>query len=186
MINYTMTADELKTIQQAMSQATQPEVRQRATAVHLLHQGYNSKQVAGMLAVSMGSIYGWHRRWREAGLAGLANRPKSGRPPKADEHYCQLLEALLDGEPRDYGYAFAFWTVDRLREHLRQQTGIKLSNRRFRALMKAKDYVYRRPKHDLTDLQDAEAVEQAKALLKWEKKPVSAATLSLSLWTKRP
>jgi transposase len=185
MINYTLNNEELKIIQQAMNHSTQPEVRQRSTAIHLLHQQHKPKEVAGMMAVNIGSIYNWYRRWREEGIDGLKNRPKSGRPPNADDAYCQLLEELLANEPSDYGYAFAFWTANRLREHLRQKTGIKISNRRFRALMKKKDYVYRRPKHDLTDLQDPEAVDRAKELLEWVKKPVSTGNSNLSLWMKQ-
>ncbi len=186
MIDYRLNDEELKTIRQAMNHAPEPEVRQRATAIHLLHQEHRPEEVADMMAVSMGCIYSWHRRWRAEGLVGLKNRPKSGRPAKAGQNYCQMLEELLANEPSDYGYAFAFWTVDRLREHLRQETGTRLSNRRFRALMKKLDYVYRRPKHDLTDLQDAEAVEQAKTLLEWVKKPVSTGHSNSSLWTKLP
>lgn len=185
MIDYKLNDEELKVIQQAMNHARQAEVRQRATAIHLLHQDYKPKELAKMMVVSMGCIYTWHRRWRKDGLEGLKNRPKSGRPAKADEAYQQLLEDLLEAEPSEHGYGFAFWTVDRLREHLRQETGISLSNRRFRVLMKKKDYVYRRPKHDLTDLQDAEEKEQAKVLLAWLKKPVSTLSSSLSLWTKQ-
>ena len=185
MIDYKLNDKELEVIQQAMNHARQAEVRQRATAIHLLHQDYKPKELAKMMAVSTGCIYTWHRRWRKEGLEGLKNRPKSGRPAKADEAYQQLLEDLLEAEPSEYGYGFAFWTVDRLREHLRQETGISLSNRRFRVLLKKKDYVYRRPKHDLTLLQDAEEKEQAKVLLEWLKKPVSTVSSNLSLWTKQ-
>lgn len=184
MIDYRLNEEELKTIHEAMHHAVEAEVRQRATAIHLLHLDHKPQEVADMMAVSMGCVYHWHRRWRADGIAGLKNRPKSGRPCKADANYCQR-EALAR-EPREYGYAFAFWTANRLREHLRQQTGIRLSNRRFRALMKKKGYVYRRPKHDLSHLQEAEEVERAKDLLEWLKKPVSQESLSLSLWTKRP
>jgi transposase len=172
MINYTLNDEELKIIQQAMNHATHPEVRQRSTAIHLLHHQHKPGQVADMMAVSMGCIYQWHQRWREDGIDGLKNRPKSGRPPNADDNYCQLLEELLANEPSDYGYAFAFWTADRLREHLRQKTGITIS--------------YRRPKHDLTELQDPDAVDRAKELLEWVKKPLSTDSSSLSLWTKQP
>ena len=186
MRDYKLQEEELKLIQQAMNHASEPEVRQRTTAIHLLHQEHKPEEVGAMMAVSMGCIYQWHRRWREGGIEGLKNRAKSGRPSKANERYCQLLEEVMSNDPSDYGYAFAFWTVNRLREHLRQKTGIKLSNRRFRVLMKKKDYVYRRPKHDLTALQDAEAVERTKELLDWVKKAPSTDNSSLSLWTKQP
>lgn len=186
MRNYKLTTEELGTIKEAMNHARQPEVRQRAAAIHLLHKGHSAQNVADMLAVSVGSIYSWHDRWQKEGIEGLRNRPKSGRPTKADDNYRQVLEEALEKEPKDYGYAFGFWTADRLREHMRQQTGIALSNRRFRALLKKHDYVYRRPKHDLSHLQDAALVEQAEALIEWLKKPVSQDNINSSLWTKQP
>lgn len=186
MIDYELNAKELKEIQEGMHHSPKAEVRQRATAIHLLHLGQSPEEVSQMLAVSLGSIYNWHKRWRNKGLAGLANKAKSGRPKNASQAYCDLLEQVLDHEPDDYGYGFGIWTVDRLREHLRRETGILLSNRRFRALLKDLGYVYRRPKHDLTSLQDAEEKERSKALLDWLKKDLPHADMSSSLWMKQP
>ena len=172
MINYNLSDEELEQIQQGMHHSVKAEVRQRATAIHLLHLGQPPEEVSTLLAVSVGSIYNWHKRWRSDGLKGLENRAKSGRPKKSDQSYCELLDKSLELGPSEYGYGFGIWTVNRLREHLRQQTGISLSNRRFRALLKDLGYVYRRPKHDLTSLQDAEEKQRAKALLDWLKKDV--------------
>ena len=138
------------------------------------------------MLVSKGSIYYWHKNWREAGLKGLENKAKSGRPKQATAAYCALLEEVIEQEPSVYGYGFGIWTVDRLREHLRRETGISLSNRRFRALLNELDIVYRRPKHDLSSLQDAEEKERAKVLLDWLKKDVPSGGTSSSLWMKRP
>ena len=184
MINFNLTQDELEIIQWGMHHAPKAEVRQRATAIHMLHQGQKPEEVAQMLAVSQSTVYGWHERWREKGLEGLANRAKSGRPKNADEAYEELLGEVVESEPEAYGYAFGIWTVDRLREHMRQQTGIKLSNRRFRALMQALGYVSRRPKHDVKALQDADEVARGKQLVEWLKKEVLPKPLSSSLWTK--
>lgn len=186
MINYTLSEEELEQIQKGMHHSTKAEVRQRATAIHLLHCGQSPQDVSDLMAVSQGSVYNWHKRWREEGLSGLENKAKSGRPTNADSNYRDELEQVLNQSPSEYGYAFGIWTVDRLREHLYQVTGIRLSNRRFRALLKDMDYVYRRPKHDLTSLQNAEEKAQAKELLDWLKKDVRHGGLSSSLWTKQP
>jgi len=53
-------------------------------------------------------------------------------------------------------------------------------------LLKDLDIVYRRPKHDLSSLQDAEEKERGKALLDWLKKDVRSGVTSSSLWMKRP
>lgn len=186
MIDYKLTDAELEQIQTGMHRSSKAEVRQRSTAIHLLHLGHSPEEVSQLLAVSMGSIYNWHKRWRTDGLEGLENKAKSGRPKNADQAYCDLLEEVIEQSPEVYGYGFGIWTVDRLREHMRRETGTTLSNRRFRALLKELDYVYRRPKHDLTSLQDAEEKQRTTALLDWLKKDVTLGDLSSSLWMKRP
>jgi transposase len=93
---------------------------------------------------------------------------------------------VIEKEPSELGYDFAIWTIDRLRAHLEQKTGISLSESRFRALLKRKGYRYRRPKYDLGHLQDKEAKEKAAELLEELKKRSSETISHSSLWTKRP
>lgn len=185
-LNYTLNAEELTIIQQAMGRDKRPEVRHRATALHMLHQGMKPQQVADMLAVSLGSIYKWHARWRAGGLDAVANQPKSGAPRKADEAYWQRVDEVIAQDPSAFGYDFTVWTVERLIAHMVTATGIELSISRFRVVMRKRDYVYRRPKHDLKSLQDPEARAAAKSWLHELKKgPLPESTTS-SLWTKRP
>jgi transposase len=87
LINFTLPPDELTAVETAMHHAPQAEVRQRATAIRLLHLGHKPEAVAELLAVAPSTIWNWHRRYRAEGLAGLADQPKSGRPAKADAAY---------------------------------------------------------------------------------------------------
>jgi putative transposase len=183
--NYKLNEDELAQIEQAMRKAKQTEVRQRATAIHMLHTGRRPGQVAEMMAVGIATIYNWHKRWKAEGLEGLSNKPKSGRKRKATEAYCQLLDETLAKEPYEYGYDFNIWTVERLRLHLLQKTGIEISVNRFRELLKRQDYRYRRPKHDLTHLQDPKAKAIAHEALEILKKRPKEENLSFSLWTRQ-
>jgi len=169
-IDFTLTDEQLAAVEHAMSHSPLPEVRQRATAIRLLHLGHKPEAVAEMLAVGTSTVWTWHRRYRAEGLEGLANKPKSGRPAKADANYLVEVERAIDTDPRDLGYAFSVWTINKLRKHLAKQTGILLSYTRFRALLNKHDYVYRQPKHDLSDLQDDEAKAAAEELLDWLKK----------------
>jgi transposase len=187
-VNFHLNEDELKQIESAMNHSPLPEVRQRATAIRLLHLGHQPEAVAEMLAVAPSSIWNWHRRWRKAGLSALANAAKRGRPSKADAAYLQLLESTLQTEPSQLGYAFAIWTINRLRHYLAEQTGILLSYTRFRSLLVKQGYVYRQPKHDLSALQDPDAQAAAQELLDWLKKTPSTPLPRISnssLWTKR-
>ncbi len=181
---YQLKPKELAEIEKAVRQDIRAEVRQRATVIRLLHFGHKPETIAEQQMVSVPTVYNWHKLWREQGIEGLANKKKTGRPSKATEAYCQKLEELLEKEPAEFGYRFAIWTSDRLRTHLEKETGILLSESRFRALLKKRGYRYRRPKHDLSHLQDKTAKKKAEKLLEEMKKRASETISSSSLWTK--
>lgn len=186
LINFTLTKDELATVETAMHHAPQPEVRQRATAIRMLHLGHKPETVAELLAVAPSTVWNWHRRYRAEGVSGLANQPKSGRPAKADDAYVQAIETAVEADPRTLGYAFSVWTLNKLRLHLAKTTGLLLSYSRFRELVRQHNYVYRQPKHDLSGLQDEQAKATTEALLEWLKKsPMTTTPTSSSLWTKQ-
>jgi transposase len=184
--DYHLTEAELTAVETAIRRDKRPEVRQRCTAIHLLHLGHKPGEIAKMQAVSIPTIYGWIDRWWEGGVEGLANKSKSGRPPKADASYSCILEEVIAKEPAELGYDFAIWTSDRLRAHMQKETGIDLSDSRFRALLKRKGYRYRRPKQDLGHLQDKAAKAEAAEVLEELKKRSSETISGSSLWTKRP
>ena len=174
----------LKIIGHAIKHDKRPEVRQRAMGLRLLHEGQSPQAVAELMAVSDPVVYGWHHRWQRGGLEGLANRPKSGRPRKSNAAYVALLEQVIDQDPQELGYSFTVWTLERLRQHMANETGILLSQTQFRLLLKEHDFVYRRPKHDLTNLQDPQARQTAEAWLDELKKALQPEPSTFSLWTK--
>lgn len=184
--DYHLKQRELEAIVTAIRHDSRPEVRQRCTTIHLLHLGHKPKEIAEMQTVSVPSVYNWIKRWRSGGIEGLATKPRSGRPPLADEGYVRALEETMAKDPSELGYGFRIWTVDRLRTHLEKKTRIRLSESSFRELLKRRGYRYRRPKQDLGHLQDKKAKAQARKLLEEMKKRSSETISSSSLWTKRP
>ena len=182
--DYHLTEQELESVETAMRRDKRVAVRQRCTAIRLLHLGHKPEEVAEMQAVSIPTIYSWIKRWRKGGVEELATKPRSGRPAKADAEYERIVAEVVEKEPEELGYSFTVWTVDRLRTHLAKETGIELSEPRFRALLKAKGYRYRRPKYDLGHLQDKEAKASADELLETLKKRSSETISNSSLWTK--
>ncbi len=185
-IDFTLTNDELTAVQQAIKKDKRPEVRQRATVVRMLAEGQQPAEVADLMSVTVQSIYGWWHRWEAGGIEELANKPYEPRKRKADEKYLQALDEALSKEPEAYGYCFAIWTRERLRDHLTEVTGVEMSIGWLGEVMKARGYVFRRPKHELTHLQDAVEKEAATELLEEFKKRSSETISSSSLWTKRP
>jgi transposase len=185
-IDYQLDDEELASIEQVIHDSKNVRVVKRATGLRLLHRGHPPAEVAAMLMVSLATVHNWHHRFHTHGIAGLEDAPKSGRPRVADEEYCRVLEEALEASPAVYGYDFAIWTIDRLREYLEAKTGKQLSRERFRALLADLDYVYRRPKRDLKRLRNKDAYAQAEALLEELKKGQGTTMLNFSLWTKQP
>lgn len=187
-LNFTLNEEQLAEIEQAINGSAYPEVRQRAIALRLLHLGQSPDQVAQAVMVTSNTIYAWHKRWREQGIAGLRDGHRSGRPTKADESYIKELERVLDLDPRTLGLPFTIWTLNRLRLYLAEQTDILLSYTRFRALMSREGYRWKTPKHDLSHLQDRPAQETAAQVMEWLKKTSPLTPLptpNSSLWTKQ-
>ena len=58
--------------------------RQRAQAVLLSAQGYTLDQLSQIVQSDPATISRWLDQWREEGLSGLSDAPKSGRPRKID------------------------------------------------------------------------------------------------------
>jgi putative transposase len=185
-LNFKLDDEQLTIIEQAIRVEKDARVVRRATGIRLLHLGHRPEEVGEMLMVSTATVYHWHRGWRANGLDGLRDEPRTGRPRTADEDYCRWLEEALESEPARYGYDFAIWTVDRLREHLEHKTGKTLSADRLRVVMQEMGYVYRRPTENLSHAQDQDAHDQAEALIEELKRGPNKAILSSSLWTKRP
>lgn len=183
-IKFHLSAEELAELGQASKHDKRPEVRQRATAIRLLGLGEKPVQVAEVMAVSKVSIYKWWHHYQSKGVEGLANLPKGRPETKANAAYLHALESALSNEPSHYGYHFAIWTVKRLRDHLQQVTGVQLSVAYLSEVMQRAGYVYRRPKHDLSNRQDAVAKAAVQAQLQELKKVPPL--LGSSLWTKRP
>jgi len=186
-IDFTLNKTELSTIEEAIQKADRVRIVKRATALRMLHQGQSAAEVSQILSVSTPVLYQRFRRFRRQGLPGLENRPKSGRPPIADEAFLKTLEETLCQEPGDLGYEFSLWTVQRLNQHLQKVTKKHLSDERLRLLLKAHGWVYRRPKEDLRHKQDAKARQAAVAFLaELKKQPIKTRSSNSSLWTKQP
>jgi transposase len=185
-INYKLTNEQLKQIEQAIAHDPRAAVVRRATAIRLLHLGHKAEVVGKMVSASRASVQNWHKRWREGGLEALANRPIPGRRPKADQTYRAVLAQTLETDPHELGYAFSVWTVERLSQHLERETGIQLSVGRLAHWMARWGYVYRKPKASLTHKQDAAVRDQVQSWLDEIKKQPGTVPVGYSLWTKPP
>jgi transposase len=187
--DFTLTDEQAKALAKAIQQDKRATVVRRATAVHLLHLGHRVADVAKIVSASRPIIYAWRRRFLAQGVEGLANQKKPGGRRKVSAAYIAALEEAVAQPPAHYGYEFAIWTRERLREHLEQATGIRISINWIGELLKEQGYVLRGsplgPKHDLRHRQDPVAKAEAQATLDALKKTHVPTISGFSSWTKR-
>jgi len=159
----------------------------RAQMIRLSAAGQTASEIAASWAMTGEAVRRTIHRFNAEGISGLPDKPRQGRPPKKTDRYVALLKEVVLTSPRDLGYPFNAWTLERLREHLAIQTRIVLSSPYLSQLMADNDIVYRRPKHGMEHLRDPQEYSEKKALLEFVKKgrhtqqPLSTCSTSMSV-----
>ena len=184
-------AEHVGDLRRLMKTDPDPRVRRRAQAVLLVAQGESVLGVARLFRTAPHRIRAWRDRYLERGRAGLADAPRTGRPPKLGAGERALLDEALQRGPQAYGWPVSTWSIRDLQELLRQhhqhrqhrQVAVSIDTV-YRAV-RGLGYRYRRPRHDLKHRQDADAVATARRALAWlGKGPApSPAPSTWSTWT---
>jgi transposase len=74
--------------------------------------------------------YAWIDRFNAAGIEGLHDRPRPGRPPTyTAEQRAEVIAAALT-KPGDLGLPFGCRTLDRLQAYLNEQKGVAIKRSR--------------------------------------------------------
>jgi transposase len=106
----------------------------RAVMVLLSVQGLPAAQIAGLLECHPATVRRWIDRFNREGTAGLADRPRSGRPRLGGRRLARRVAALL--------WRPGPWTLPRIWRHLgRPQVSMRTLYRRVRQVA-----LWRRPK----------------------------------------
>src|SRR5215210_2300556 len=88
---------------------------QRARIVLLAAEGRSNTEIAERVGVSRPTVIGWRERYAASGLAGLDDRPRSGRP-RTTEH-ARIITATLRPPPKKLGVTH--WSTRLLAKHLK-------------------------------------------------------------------
>ena len=145
-------------------------VIRRAQMILQSSQGIKVPVIASAWDTTIQTVLKTIHRFNAEGLVSLADKPRSGRPTKATNQYVEVLKEAVQKSPRDLGYPFSSWTLERLREHVGHQTGVLLNPRYLSSLMGKHGIVYRRPKHLMAHLRDPQEYDEKKAILEFLKK----------------
>jgi len=94
----------------------------------LFHQRLSVAQVAACVGVTERTVVKWRDRFLQAGVAGLYDRPRSGRPPRfGPEQRCEVIALACDA-PASYGFeGRTLWTYDTLTDAVQRRLGVPMS-----------------------------------------------------------
>jgi transposase len=129
--------------------------------VLLASRGYSLAQIAAIFECEEATVKRWVERYQQEGESGLQDRPRSGRPRKADAVARSALCQAVEQTPARLGYRFGYWTTGTLVAYLAQRVGISLSAATVRRLLRLLAYRWGRPRLILP-------VDPATAAIMWQ------------------
>jgi len=165
-----LSATERKELSRLIRNERDARVVRRAQMIRLSADGMTAPGIASLWDVNDQTVRRVIQRFEAEGLAGLRDKPRKGRPSKKTPQYVALLKEAVQTSPRDLGYPFSSWTLERLREHLASKTDILLHPNYLSRVMADNDIVYRRPKHSMDHLRDPEEYNEKQAILEFLKR----------------
>ena len=103
---------------------------ERARIIWHASQGQDVPSIADQLRLAAYTVRDWIKRFNAAGLGGLEDRPRGGRPPTYTPEQVARVIATALTEPKSLDLPFASWTLDRLATYLNEHEGIAIKRSR--------------------------------------------------------
>ena len=119
--------------------------RVRAQMVLLSGDGKTAGEIARIMRVSHDTVAYAIRRYKAEGNAGLADKPRVGRPRKLTAEMDGYLEDCVNKDPHEYGVARAAWTTGGLAAQLKRKFKVSVTDDCVRLHLIEHGLVCRRP-----------------------------------------
>jgi transposase len=127
----------------AHSRTASARLVERARIILMASQGHRVPAIAQQLQLTAITVRTWCQRFNAAGLAGLADKPRAGRPATYSAHAVAEVIATALTPPEQLGLPFASWTLDRLEAYLNEQKAIAIKRSRIDDLLIAEGLRWR-------------------------------------------
>jgi len=118
----------------------------RMRAVQQVLDGKKPEDVADAYGMNHRTIYRWLEKYHYGGWDALKAKPVPGRPPKLTASQMKWLANLVrEKNPRQLSFPFALWTLSMVREVIRRELGIHLSEVSVGRILKTLGFTPQRP-----------------------------------------
>lgn len=118
----------------------------RLHAVVLNMEGKSAPEIANTLKVHRSKVSIWLQRWQQAGMDGLLEGQRSGRPIKLSEYQHQQLADILDSGPIAYGFNSGVWTCPMVARVIHDEFSISYSSSHISRILHKLRFSVQRPK----------------------------------------
>jgi transposase len=147
------TERERKMVEAVATQTGDAKVLRRAQALLWRDEGESIARVGERLGVSRRTICYWeahfHERQARDITARLGDGNRRGRPCTAAGIIEPLIEAVIDHDPRQWGYRSTVWTAPLLRHYLEDLQGLSVSRQSVSLALVRLRIRWKRPRHHL-------------------------------------
>lgn len=100
----------------------------RLRVVKRVEEGVSPEILAKDMDINIRTIYKWLEKYHYGGEAALRTVPKSGRTPKLNATQMQQLASIVrHRNPLQYAFEFALWTRALIREVIRKEFNVRLT-----------------------------------------------------------
>lgn len=135
----------------------------RLSAVKRVESGESPEFIARGLGINRRTIYRWLSEYHYSGSEGLKAKPIPGAPTKVNaKQMAKLAKIIRERNPLQMKFEYALWTLAIIRELIRRDFGVKLSEVSVGRLMKRLGFTPQRPLYRAWQ-QDPVLVDQWKA-----------------------
>jgi len=128
--------DALPTLDTFLKQTKEARVFRRAQAVREVVKGQRLQTASDTLSFTYAALRKWVHRFAHQGPQGLADRPRSGRPPNVTCALEQHLKRLVDQDPLQHGSLHSQWSCRALATVFARETGVQLGRESVRGVLK--------------------------------------------------
>jgi transposase len=119
----------------------------RLHGVLLVAQGLSCREAAGILGDAPRTVENWIHRFDEAGLAGLAEGERPGRPARLNPDQLVKVQIALRQTPREAGVeGGGVWDGKTLSRFLDQKLKVDLKARQCQRLFRQLGFRFRKPR----------------------------------------
>lgn len=131
-----LTADEQKMIERvAHARTAEARVVERTRMIWHASRGLSVPAIASERGLHAQTVRQWRKRFNAAGLEGLADQPRGGRPATYTPDQVAEVIATALTDPQTRGQPVASWTLDRLETYLTEERGIPITRSRIADLV---------------------------------------------------